>query len=265
MDALGGEHVAADQLVQRAQRGRAGADPIGQRRDVEVDALAGIALALPVERLVLAVLGEQDHRQQARPGAAARDDMERRRRLGDRLAGPAGELLAHGLDHLPVPRHHLQRLGDVSPSLASLPPQHGQARRRRGSRRARAADAPGSGARAGFLRVNGRTVVPSTGAAAASSSAALASSFLELQLQLVEQLAAALGGLAELLAPQLGDQQLAVRDQRLGAGGARLGLLARLALGGQRRRQRLDRCRMPSRAGLSHACRRASLAARRRG
>ena len=33
--------------------------------------------------------------------------------VGDRIAGAAGELLAHGLDHLSVPRHHLQRLGDV--------------------------------------------------------------------------------------------------------------------------------------------------------
>ena len=35
--------------------------------------------------------------------------------------------------------------------------------------------------------------------------------FLELQFQLVEQLAAALGGMPVLLAPQLGDQQLQVR------------------------------------------------------
>ena len=72
--------------MQRAQRALHGADMIGQRRDVEIDALAGIALALPVERLVLAVLGVKDHRQQARPDVAARDDMERRRRLGDLLA-----------------------------------------------------------------------------------------------------------------------------------------------------------------------------------
>ena len=58
--------------------------------------------------------------------------------------------------------------------------------------------------------------------------------FLELQFQLVEQLAAALGGLTVLLAPQLGDQQFQVRHQRLGAGGTRLGLLARCAFSGQR-------------------------------
>jgi hypothetical protein len=63
--------------------------------------------------------------------------------------------------------------------------------------------------------------------------------FLELQFQLVEQLAAAFGGLPILLALQLGDQQLVVGDQRLGTGSARFGLLARLPLGGQRCFQRV--------------------------
>jgi hypothetical protein len=35
-----------DQLGQRCQARRAGADPISHRRDVEIDALAGKALAL---------------------------------------------------------------------------------------------------------------------------------------------------------------------------------------------------------------------------
>jgi hypothetical protein len=41
---------------------------------------------------VLAILGVKDHCQQARSDMAARDDVERRRRLGDLLARPAGEL-----------------------------------------------------------------------------------------------------------------------------------------------------------------------------
>ena len=67
---------------------------------------------------MLPELLEQDHRQQAGAGPAAGDDMERRRRLADRLAVAAGELLAHVLDHLPLPRDHLQRLGDVLAQLA---------------------------------------------------------------------------------------------------------------------------------------------------
>jgi hypothetical protein len=75
MDALGAEYVAADQLVQRAEGGGARADVIGQCRDVEGDAFAGIARALPVERLVLAELGVKDHRQKARPDVTAWNDM----------------------------------------------------------------------------------------------------------------------------------------------------------------------------------------------
>jgi hypothetical protein len=63
-----------------------------------------------------------------------------------------------------------------------------------------------------------------------------------LQFQLVDQLAAALRGLAVLLALQLGDQQLVMCHHRLGARSARLGLLSRRSLGGQRRRQRVYRC-----------------------
>ena len=236
MDTLGGEHVAADQLGERAQHGRAGADMIGQGRDVEVDALAGIGLALPVQRLVLAVLGIKDHRQQARPDMAPRNDMERRRRLGDLLARPAGELLAHGLDHLPLPRHDLQRLGD---GLAELGELAAAARTRaragdhdtlaRQMRRERRPDRLLAGE-----RVHRRTADRHSGDLVLGRAGR---GFLELQLQLVEQLAAALGGLPVLLAPQLGDLQLVVGDHRLGARGPCLGLLACLALGRQGRRQ----------------------------
>jgi hypothetical protein len=61
---------------------------------------------------------------------------------------------------------------------------------------------------------------------------------LELQLQLVEQLATAFGGSPILLAPQLCDQQLVMGDQRLGARGARLRLLASLPFGSERCLQR---------------------------
>src|SRR5438445_13015539 len=88
-----GEHVPADQFNERRQARRAGGDPVCQGRHVELDALAGIGLALPVEGLMLAKLAIKDHRQQAGAGARSGDDMERRRWLRDLLAGPAGELL----------------------------------------------------------------------------------------------------------------------------------------------------------------------------
>jgi hypothetical protein len=68
---------------------------VGQRRQAQVDAFARVALALPVQRLMLAELLEQDHRQKARSGKAARRDMERRRRLRDRFALAAGKSFAN--------------------------------------------------------------------------------------------------------------------------------------------------------------------------
>ena len=131
MNALGGEHVRLDQLVERHQRRRAGADMIGHGRDRQLDPLARILLALPIERLMIGVLVDQDHRQQARPGKAARDRMERRRRLRDRLAGPAAELLPHMLGHEPLPRHDIERLGDILADLRQLGAAAARARGRR--------------------------------------------------------------------------------------------------------------------------------------
>ena len=143
---------AADRLDQRHQgRGR-GADPVGQRRDIEIDALAGIGRALAVERQMQAVLGEQHMGEQPWPGAPARDRMRGRRRLGDRLAGPAGELLPHVLDHLPLARHQLQRLGHVLAELAQDAAAARAGRRQPDRRCARAADARASGRRAGLRR-----------------------------------------------------------------------------------------------------------------
>src|SRR5256885_8623309 len=107
--AFGAEDVPPDQLDERGKAGGAGADPIGQGRYVEIDALTGIAFALPVQRLVFAELGVKDHRQQARARAAAGNDVERRRRLGDPLAAATGETLPPRLDYPPPSPHALPR------------------------------------------------------------------------------------------------------------------------------------------------------------
>jgi len=120
VDALGRQHMGADQDHQRRQRRGAGADPIGQRRDAEVDAFAREPLALPVQRLMFAELAVHDRCQQVWTGAATRDRMKRRRRLGDRLARPARELLAYRLDHLIATRDALQGLGDRLAELGEL-------------------------------------------------------------------------------------------------------------------------------------------------
>ena len=170
---------------------------------------------------MLAVLLEQDHGQQAGTGPAAGHDVERRRRLADALAVPAGELLAHRLDHLPLARNDLQRLGDVLAQLRQARAATAGAGRRPGNddplarqmlgerlaRRALAGEGrnlggPGRRTLGGELILGGRGF-----------------QLLELQLELVEQPGAALGALAEAIAPELLDLQLEMGDQRLVVGG----------------------------------------------
>lgn len=57
-----------------------------------------------------------------------RHDVERGRRLRDRLTIPAGILLAQGLDFLPGARDHLQRLSDVLAQLGQPAAATGRAR-----------------------------------------------------------------------------------------------------------------------------------------
>jgi hypothetical protein len=97
--------MLTDQLVQRREDRGGGADEVGEGRQVEIDALTGIALALPVQRLVLAVLLEEDHRQETGADPAARDDMEGCWRLADPLAVPTAHLLAPSLLHEPAARN----------------------------------------------------------------------------------------------------------------------------------------------------------------
>ena len=129
MQSLGREDMRLDPPQERGQHCAAGPDLIGQGRQAG-DPLPRIALGLAIERLMLPELLEQDHRQQARAGPAARNHMERRRRLADFLAVAAGELFADMLDHLPLPRNDLQRLGDVLAQFAQPRAAAAQAGRR---------------------------------------------------------------------------------------------------------------------------------------
>ena len=242
-----------DQRMQRLQHRRAGADLVGQRRHAQIDALAGVALALPVQRLMLAELLEQDHGQQVRAGEAARRHMERRRRLGDRLAVPARELLAHRLDHLPLARDHLQRLGDVLAELRQLRRAAAGTALRRGDHDAlarqmlgeRLARRPLALERLDRLRLRrrllGRQFVLGRGRL----------QLFELQLHLLQQPRLALRAAAVKLAPQLLDLQLEMGDQRFGAGQVRLGI-GRFGLGDSPQRPRPARARRAPR-GSSHA------------
>ena len=196
-------------------------DLIGQRRQADRHAFPGIAFGLPVQRLVLAELLEQDHRQQARTGPAAGDDVERRRRLADLLAVAAGDLLAHVLDHLPLARDHLQRLGDVLAELAQPRTAAACAGRRSGHDHPLARQMLGEGLAGRPLAGEGRYGRPGLGRGVLGGEFVLgggALELLELQLHLIEQPRGALRARAVEIALQLLDLQLLVRDQRLVVG-----------------------------------------------
>ena len=128
---LGGPHMSVDQGIERGEVGGAGADPVGDGGDAELEALKGIGLALAVQWLVLAEFGLEDHGQQVRPCPTAGDGMERCRWLGDGLAAAAGEPLADGLDDLPLDRLDLESLGGVLAQLGELAAAAGAGGRRR--------------------------------------------------------------------------------------------------------------------------------------
>jgi hypothetical protein len=62
---------------------------------------------------VIVELRHDDVRQQSCPGPAAGDRVVRRRRRDDRVAGPAGQLLAHVPDHLEATGHIVEGLAHL--------------------------------------------------------------------------------------------------------------------------------------------------------
>jgi hypothetical protein len=223
MQPVGGQDVALDQRVERSQRRGAGANLIGERGQAEVDSFAGVALALPVQRLMLAELLEQDHRQQTRAGEAARGDMERRRRLGDRLASPAGEPFPDGLDHLPPAGDDLERLGDVLAELRQIRRAAARAALTRPDHDPLARQMLGKGLSRRPPAVEGCD--DDRGRRAFGRELVLGRvglGVLQLHLQLVEKPLLALRAHAVERAPKLFDLEPEIGDQRLGPRGCRV-------------------------------------------
>jgi len=262
MQPLGGEHMGAHRLDQRHQGGRRCAHPVGQGRHVKLDAFAGIDRALARQRQMQAVLGEQHVGQQPRSGASPGDRVRRRRRLGDLLAAPARVLLAHVLDHLPLPRHQLQRLGHVLPELVQNPAtaragyrhriDHALARQMLGQRP--------TGRLAPLERRHRHALWHSDFFRRLRLSLRLLQ-LEQLQLELVEQ-RAALRRLAEPFVPQLGDLVLELLDQQHLV--ADLGAIG-LPLGQQHRLQRLDVVGKWFSGGRGHSAISATIPDRRNG
>jgi hypothetical protein len=118
MHLLRGQHIAPECADQRVQQVMHLCHPAGHRGAIQLHPVAPVDAALPVQRQVVAVLGDHDVRQQSGACGAAADRAARRRRLPDRLALRACQLRAHGADHLEARRHVLQVFRDV---LADAP------------------------------------------------------------------------------------------------------------------------------------------------
>ena len=112
-DRRSAQDVAPDRVGQWLQQRRRLADPVRQRRSVEVDALTLEDPALPVERQMIAIFGDQDMGEQAGPGASPLDRARRQGRLADGLAAGAGQARAHDPVHHEPPRHVVELFGDV--------------------------------------------------------------------------------------------------------------------------------------------------------
>ena len=65
--------MPAHGIDQRREESACGADPAGKRGAIELDSFAGIDLRLPVQRLMIGVLRDQNMRQQPRTGEPAID------------------------------------------------------------------------------------------------------------------------------------------------------------------------------------------------
>ena len=166
---------ASTRRKQRIQRRTDRPHGVRHGRQRDRHAFQSIALGLAVQRLMLAELLEHDHRQQARARPSPRDGMERRRRLADLLAIPAGELLPHRLDHLPLARHRFQRPGHVLAEFAqAIAAAASQTVGGSITTRSRGR-CSGNVWRSARLRVNPRTVVVLATARSAASSSSVAS------------------------------------------------------------------------------------------
>jgi len=244
MQPFGLEHMRLDHVEERLDGEGDMADLISQRLGRQIDALAFESRALAVQRHVLPELVEHDRRQQIGAEEAARCGMEWRGSLADRLAVAAGKLLAHRLDDLEAARDLFQRLRHVLAQLRQPRAATTGACRRRFDDDALTLDIlrpwlahrPLAREGAHSLRfgrgIFGRQFVLG----------GRRHEFLELQFQLVDQPLRALAARPVLLALQLSDQQLQVRDQSLGTrqlrlriGCFRFSLDPRRAFGQQRR------------------------------
>jgi hypothetical protein len=104
--------VLGKPCLQRLQPPDCSANPVGKRRAVELNAMAGEDLALPIKRKVIAVFGDQDMSQEPRRGQALGNRALGGRRL---VNGPAGATAVAGAADADDPQpsgHMIEHLAD---------------------------------------------------------------------------------------------------------------------------------------------------------
>ena len=100
--------------MQRTQVPGGMSDPVGQRRAIQIDALAGVDLGLAVQRQMVGIFGDQNLGDRGLGRQAALDQPRRRRGLHDTvLACPAGVFGPAGDEHPELRRHDVQPLAPV--------------------------------------------------------------------------------------------------------------------------------------------------------
>jgi hypothetical protein len=100
--------------MQRAQMEGRMPHPVRERRPVEMDALAGVDLCLPVERQMIGIFGHQNLGDSGLGRQTTLDQPRRSRRLHDAiLASPASIFGPPGNKDPELRRHHVQPLALV--------------------------------------------------------------------------------------------------------------------------------------------------------
>jgi hypothetical protein len=113
VDLFGCEYMFADRRHHRVEQPRRLANPVAQGRAIKLNALAGVDLALAIQRQVIHELRHQQMRQRGWRRTATRGRHGWCRGLRDRIAGGAGILRPDVADHLEVARHVIQNFGDI--------------------------------------------------------------------------------------------------------------------------------------------------------
>ena len=105
------QHMPPDGVRQRRQQGGGFTHPVGQRRAIQIKAVALEDLALAIQRQVVGIFVDQNMGEQARTGTPAFDRARRQRGLGEAIATRAGHPGPHDAVHDEAAGQVFQLLG----------------------------------------------------------------------------------------------------------------------------------------------------------